>query len=121
MADYSANMKAWYDAMNRQSDLDLGTPEYEAAEQAESDACERNCDIVLKLFTVEPTTLAGAVALLEFVSQDECLGNCDHYVKNPKTVLSAWTGAKGERGEAADSFPMHLAATMRRLLDGRAA
>jgi hypothetical protein len=76
------------------------------------------CDDTLwDVLTVEPTTMAGVVALLEYVGHhefldDDALG--EDSLEN--TVLSAAFQAGGELEQAAQNFPPSLAETVRSIL-----
>jgi hypothetical protein len=76
------------------------------------------CDDTLwDVLTVEPTTMAGVVALLEYVGHHEFL-NDDALGEDSleNTVLSAAFQAGGELEQAAQNFPPRLAETIRSIL-----
>jgi hypothetical protein len=76
------------------------------------------CDDTLwDVLTVEPTTMAGVVALLEYVGHHEFL-NDDALGEDSleNTVLSAAFQAGGELEQAAQNFPPSLAETVRSIL-----
>jgi hypothetical protein len=117
---HRALVNEWYDALDLEealSESEEGTPEeMQAAANAASHCCDRDEEMVLALLTASPTTLAGAVALLDHVGQKESLGRSD--IEEP-TILSAWTdGACPDSalGNAAKALPARLAATMRAIM-----
>jgi hypothetical protein len=61
---------------------------------------------LLALLTAQPTTMAGAMALLEHVGQPE------HLVDERESILSGVSMAGPELQEAGRLFPTRLAATM---------
>jgi hypothetical protein len=86
-------------------------PEWIKVQQDMSDAYARRYDAVVGLLTTEPTTLAGAVALLEHVGSPEFPWEGAH-----TPILFAVVGRIDKRiAPAAHAFPSRLAAAMRRL------
>jgi hypothetical protein len=119
IAEHHAIMAGWRDALRRENEF-WHTPAGDAAGEEASDACGREKEHLLRVLTVQPTTLAGVVALLDHVGQEEFL-NSEEGDESEETVLSSWCDNDGDPlQEAAKSFPSRLAATMRSIL-GRAA
>jgi hypothetical protein len=88
-------------------------PEWIKVQQDMSDAYARRYDAVVGLLTTEPTTIAGAVALLEHVGSPEFPWEGAH-----TPILFAVVGRIDERiAPAAHAFTSRLAAAMRRLTD----
>jgi hypothetical protein len=91
-------------------------PEGEAVRAAVQDAYKREREHLLQVLTVQPTTLAGVQAVLNYLGQDEFL-NFGEDGFSDETVLSAWSNCDYEEiTEAAKAFPARLAATMRSLI-----
>jgi hypothetical protein len=87
-------------------------PEWIKVQQGMSDAYARRYDAVVGLLTTEPTTLAGAIALLEYVGSPEFPWEGDSHAP----ILFAVVGRIDERiAPAAHAFPSRLAAVIRRL------
>jgi hypothetical protein len=88
-------------------------PEWIKVQQDMSDAYARRYDAVVGLLTTEPTTIAGAVALLEHVGSPEFpWDEGDSHTP----ILFAVVGRIDERiAPAAHAFPSRLAAVIRRL------
>jgi hypothetical protein len=88
-------------------------PEWIEAEQNLSEAYDLRFDAIEKLLTTEPTTLAGAVVLLEYVGSPEY--PWERHARQP--ILFSLPSLNDEAiPEAAWTFPTRLAATMRRLI-----
>jgi hypothetical protein len=73
---------------------------------------------LLAVLTTQPTTIAGAVALLEHVGQGQFLDGTEEAENDDgfETVLSTWSHGNGELTTISKGFPGRLAATMRRLM-----
>jgi hypothetical protein len=83
-------------------------------------ATKREHAALLAVLTTQPTTIAGAVRLLDHVGQDQFLGEAEEDLNEPETILTVWTGtvvdARNELATATRDFPRRLAATMRNLI-----
>jgi hypothetical protein len=119
IAEHHAIMAEWTDALRAEHEADDAS-EAEAANDAADDACHRERAHLLKVLTVQPTTLAGVVALLEHVGQDEFLGTSSGGDETlGKTVLTGLnTDHDDPRKRIVQDFPLRLAATMRALIGG---
>jgi hypothetical protein len=121
IAEHHAIMAEWRDALRREHEF-RHTPEGAAGAEAASVVCSREKAHLLRVLTVQPTTIAGVAALLNHVGQEEFLNSGDGDDDgSDETVLSSWCNTNdGEPlKEAAMSFPLRLAATMRSLIGGQ--
>jgi hypothetical protein len=80
-----------------------------------SEAYDLRHDAIEALLATEPTTLAGAIALLEYVGSDEYPGE-PHASECPPILFSLTEYNDDRLPEDAWTFPARLAATMRRLI-----
>jgi hypothetical protein len=88
-------------------------PEWIEVQQNISEAYDLRHDAIEALLTTEPTTLAGVVALLEYVGSPEYPWDRNACVP----ILFGVVDINDERvSDAAQAFPARLAATMRRLI-----
>ncbi len=78
-------------------------------------AMDRASGAELPLFTTAPTTIAGVVALLEYMGSDvhETNGEVDDNGRCPTVLSYAQGWNNDERAEAAYRFPLHVAAALR--------
>jgi hypothetical protein len=91
-------------------------PEWIATEIATRDACRDEDDVLFELLTTEPTTLAGAIAALEYVASPKYPDNRQHKI-NPIEIILVDAGHSfdEELKEAAAQFPALIAAALRKL------
>jgi hypothetical protein len=118
LAEHRAAMKACLSASAISGNLVDHTPKWEAAWPVTQAAIKREHAALLAVLTSQPTTFAGAAALLDHVGQDQFLGEAEEDLHDPETTLTAWVGtvdAEHELAKATRDFPRRLAATMRRL------
>jgi hypothetical protein len=122
IAEHRAAVEAWIKAIDAEADEELedGTPEAEAADAASADAMDRREDAWWEVMTIQPTTLAGCVALLAHVGLPEFLKEPElEHEDGRETFLSGaihgW-GGPGSCKMAAQDFPVRLAETMRALI-----
>jgi hypothetical protein len=87
-------------------------PEWIEVQQRMSEAYDLRFDAVETLLTAEPTTLAGAIALLEYVGSPEY-----PWERNARApiLFNVIDFNDQEVREAARTFPTRIAATMRKL------
>jgi hypothetical protein len=79
-------------------------------------AMDRASKAELPLFITKPTTLAGVVALLDYVGSDLHKANAEHDVNGRVlTVLAFAEGWPSKTAEAAYRFPRHVAAALRKI------
>ncbi len=115
LAEHRAAMKAYLSAAAVSARLVDDTPEWTAAWAVTQAAIKREHATLLAVLTTQPTTIVGAVALLEHVGQDQFLGEAEDG-GGPETLLTVWTeGEECEFTKATREFPGRLAATMRSL------
>jgi hypothetical protein len=88
-------------------------PEWIEVQQNMSEAYDLRFNAVETLLTAEPTTLAGAVALLEYVGSPEFLWGRG---ASEPLLFSVVHFIDQQIKDAARAFPARLAATMRRLI-----
>jgi hypothetical protein len=93
-------------------------PNYDSADKETRDASSRDQSALWDVLTIQPTTLAGVVALLAHVGLPEFLREEPGFEN--ETILSAWTNSTGKLKDAAQDFPARLAETMRGLIKGGA-
>jgi hypothetical protein len=74
LAEHRAAMKAYLPASEQSGRLEDDTPEWNAAWTVTQAAIRREHAALHAVLTTDPTTLAGAVALIEHVGQDNFLG-----------------------------------------------
>jgi hypothetical protein len=87
-------------------------PEWIAVELEIKNANERDCDAEAMFLTTRPTTLAGILASLEHAAED---------AGGDGTILdSASRCCREDVSDAAEAYPAMIAATLRKLLAGRA-
>jgi hypothetical protein len=89
-------------------------PNYDSADSETRDALRREQGALWDVLTIQPTTLAGAVALLAHVGLPEFLREEPGFEN--ETILSACTNSTGKLKYAAQDFPARLAETMRGLI-----
>jgi hypothetical protein len=70
-------MKAYLSAADVSGRLEDYTPEWNAAWAVTQAAIKREHAALLAVLTTQPTTIAGAVALLDHVGQDQFLGEAE--------------------------------------------
>jgi hypothetical protein len=117
LAEHRAAMKAYLAASAVSGALVDGTPEWETADKLTQATIKREHAAVYAVLTGQPTTVAGVIALLEHVGQNQFLGEAPEGKDAfDETVLSIWMRADGSRfKKAAQALPRRLAATMRTL------
>jgi hypothetical protein len=92
-----------------------GDPGHDEAQEADAIACSRWSDSVYALFTCQPTTLGGLLALLDHMGQPENLG----LRESERTVLADAhqnNAADADEDPAVLDFPSMVAATLRKLM-----
>jgi hypothetical protein len=118
LAEHREAMKAYLTASEVSGRLVDDTPEWNAAWAVTQAAIKREHAALLAVLTTQPTTIAGAVRLLDHVGQDQFLGEAEEDLDEPETILTVWTGTvdgENEFATATRHFPRRLAATMRNL------
>ena len=91
-------------------------PEWIATEIAARDACADEDDALFELLTTEPTTLAGAIAALEYVASPKYPDNRRRKVNPCEIILiDASHSFDEELKEAAAQYPALIAAGLRKL------
>jgi hypothetical protein len=90
-------------------------PNYDSADNETRDASSREQEALRDVLTLQPTTLAGIVALLAHVALPEFLREEPEFEN--ETILSAWTNSTGKLKQASLDFPARLAETMRGLIE----
>jgi hypothetical protein len=83
-------------------------------------AMDRASKAELPLFITKPTTVAGVVALLDYVGSDLHKANAEHDMNGRVlTVLAFAEGWPSKTAEAAYRFPRHVAAALRKIAGAR--
>jgi hypothetical protein len=83
-------------------------------------AMDRASKAELPLFITKPTTLAGIVALLDYVGSDAHASNTEHDDNGRvMTVLAFAQGWSSKTAEAAYRFSRHVAAVLRKIEGAR--
>jgi hypothetical protein len=114
LAEHRAAMKAYLPASELSGRLEDDTPEWNAAWAVTQAAIEREHASLHAVLTTDPTTLAGAVALLEHVGGDNFLGEAPEDYGT--SLLAAQAPGEGPLAEAADRFPARLAVALRNII-----
>jgi hypothetical protein len=98
----------------RATDLDVDDDPNKVRAMGRASKAER------PLFTTAPTTIAGIVALLEYVGSDVHESNRERDDNGRlKTVLAFAQGWSGKTAVAAYRFPRHVAAALRKIAGAR--
>jgi hypothetical protein len=113
-----AEHRAAWEASNRASlasgRISGDAPEYDAALELARAAADRAWPLLTDVLTAQPTTLAGAVALLAHVGQTE---SGEREGEFWQTYLSIASDCNvDETRDAAKNFPLRLAETLRGLI-----
>jgi hypothetical protein len=91
--------------------------EWEAAFAVTSAAMDRSYDLLEVLLRAQPATIAGAIALLEHLGQDEYLGvDWGGGAHERRTLLSVFSDSSRnciDRKRLAEDFPLCLASALR--------
>jgi hypothetical protein len=114
LAEHRAATRTYLRASEISGSLEDETPEWNAAWTETQAAVKREHAALYEVLTTAPTTLAGAVAVLDHVGQDNFLGEAGDEDYG-ESLLSCQVHGGGLLAEAAERFPARLAATMRRL------
>jgi hypothetical protein len=94
--------------------------ERETAWAVTSAAMDRSGDLLEALLRARPTTLNGAVSLLEYLGQDEFLGGAswESFADDRETLLSTFNNCTSiERKRLAQDLPARLAAALRNIVN----
>jgi hypothetical protein len=112
---HRAAVKAYLSAAALAGSLVDDTPEWRAASVVEQTTIEQERAAFIDVLTSDPTTLAGAVALLDHGGQDHFLGEAPD-APYGQAALFTRVDMKGPLAEAIDRFPARLAGTLRDLI-----
>jgi hypothetical protein len=119
LAEHKAATNAYIAASRISGNLADGTPEWVAADEVTRAAIDRDHIATYAVLTAQPTTLAGAVALLEHVGQGQFLEHTEEAEGDEgfETVLSTWAHGDDDNKFtiASKGFVRRLGATMRSL------
>jgi hypothetical protein len=119
LAENRAAMKAYLAASAISGNLADGTPEWETANTVTQAAIKREHAAMYAVLTGQPSTVAGVIALLEHVGEDQFLGEAPEGKGKDifdETVLSVWMDADDSPFKtAAQELPLRIAATVRTL------
>jgi hypothetical protein len=99
----------------------MGRDEWEAAWAVTCAAMDRSGDLLEALLRAEPATMAGAIALLNHLVQNEYLGvDWGGDEDDRQTLLSTFNDSNCiERRRLAQDFPGHFAAVLRNIIEPR--
>jgi hypothetical protein len=115
LAEHRTAMKTYLPASELSGRLEDDTPEWNAAWTVTQATIRREHAALYAVLTTNPTTLAGAVALLEHVGQDSFLGEAPE--DYGMSLLAAQAPGEGPLAEAADHFPGRLAVALRNIIE----
>jgi hypothetical protein len=96
-------------------------PEHEAAWEATCAAMDRSDDLLEALLRAQPATIAGAIALLEHLGQDEFLGVDWGGDESDRHTLLSWFSDSAhdcsKRRRLGRDFPLRIAVRLRNLIE----
>jgi hypothetical protein len=115
LTEHRAAMKAYLPASELSGRLEDDTPEWNAAWAVTQATIGREHASLHAVLTTDPTTLAGAMALLEHVGGDNFLGEAPE--EYGTSLLAAQAPGEGLLAKAADQFPGRLAAVLRNIIE----
>jgi hypothetical protein len=123
IAEHQAALESYLAASAAESELFDDTPEWIVAHAAAESAWDREVVARKAVFTTDPTTVAGILALLEHVSQHEFLKDKDEQYlrKYPNerglTILSALGEYDNEWRWIGKKFPLRIATALRNIIE----
>jgi hypothetical protein len=110
LAEHRATVEAYLAASSKDGELEDGTPEWQEASAVTQAAIKREREAALAVLTTDPTTIAGVIALLDHVGQDQFLGSAERD-DSRQTALLAW-GRHPELNRPAKRFLTRVSAVM---------